>query len=386
MSEKRSFRFSHTNVPPPPIPWFGSSRQNFLLSTTTSYSAINGLNIPFMSPGGAAGTGPSKIDPNQIRRPMPNRSVLLHETRQVNKANPPQCCKNQPWRSIWRHHGGWRWSTATIFLYRSNLSVLVIGGQNRSGAIKIGHGGGHGAAISPPRPIRRLAGQDYEYPSFNPVAYDLANHFCEMAANYHNDTPHVLDYNVAQFCNQFERTKVWNWNGYVSLCVFVHPEMMLDNIQCFIAKPKGTILLMATFVVVNERSAWFGAFVELMGTSKCGKALYLANVRLIAKYKPVLSVVLPPCTSLLANNLREKAGLCFGTKLSDVDLSTKWVVDANECACKIFRLNHPKTQIRNEYVEDFLDLIKEWDKLWQKYHSVSTLMQQSEDLNRIGRI
>ncbi|XP_071692542.1 probable choline kinase 1 [Rutidosis leptorrhynchoides] len=36
---------------------------------------------------------------------------------------------------------------------------------------------------------------DYEYASYNPVAYDLANHFCEWAADYHTDTPHVLDYN-----------------------------------------------------------------------------------------------------------------------------------------------------------------------------------------------
>jgi len=35
---------------------------------------------------------------------------------------------------------------------------------------------------------------DYEYSSYNPVAYDIANHFCEMAANYHTDTPHILDY------------------------------------------------------------------------------------------------------------------------------------------------------------------------------------------------
>ncbi|KAJ6412462.1 hypothetical protein OIU84_005505 [Salix udensis] len=35
---------------------------------------------------------------------------------------------------------------------------------------------------------------DYEYASFNPVAYDLANHFCEMVANYHSETPHILDY------------------------------------------------------------------------------------------------------------------------------------------------------------------------------------------------
>ncbi|KAK7259627.1 hypothetical protein RIF29_25238 [Crotalaria pallida] len=35
---------------------------------------------------------------------------------------------------------------------------------------------------------------DYEYASYNPVAYDIANHFCEMAANYHSEAPHVLDY------------------------------------------------------------------------------------------------------------------------------------------------------------------------------------------------
>lgn len=37
--------------------------------------------------------------------------------------------------------------------------------------------------------------QDYEYASFNPVAYDIANHFCEMAADYHSAEPHILDYN-----------------------------------------------------------------------------------------------------------------------------------------------------------------------------------------------
>ncbi|KAF3434230.1 hypothetical protein FNV43_RR25333 [Rhamnella rubrinervis] len=35
---------------------------------------------------------------------------------------------------------------------------------------------------------------DYEYASYNPIAYDIANHFCEMAADYHTDTPHVLDF------------------------------------------------------------------------------------------------------------------------------------------------------------------------------------------------
>uniref|UniRef100_A0ACD5U0D9 Uncharacterized protein n=1 Tax=Avena sativa TaxID=4498 RepID=A0ACD5U0D9_AVESA len=41
---------------------------------------------------------------------------------------------------------------------------------------------------------RALTIIDYEYASFNPVAYDIANHFCEMAADYHSEEPHVLDY------------------------------------------------------------------------------------------------------------------------------------------------------------------------------------------------
>eukprot|EP00246_Nothoceros_aenigmaticus_P015449 TRINITY_DN640_c0_g1_i5.p1 TRINITY_DN640_c0_g1~~TRINITY_DN640_c0_g1_i5.p1 ORF type:complete len:334 (+),score=57.90 TRINITY_DN640_c0_g1_i5:183-1184(+) len=35
---------------------------------------------------------------------------------------------------------------------------------------------------------------DYEYSSYNPIAFDIANHFCEMTANYHTDTPHLLDF------------------------------------------------------------------------------------------------------------------------------------------------------------------------------------------------
>ncbi|KAK1662144.1 hypothetical protein QYE76_050303 [Lolium multiflorum] len=35
---------------------------------------------------------------------------------------------------------------------------------------------------------------DYEYASFNPVAFDIANHFCEFAADYHTATPHVMDF------------------------------------------------------------------------------------------------------------------------------------------------------------------------------------------------
>ncbi|KAL9147617.1 hypothetical protein ABFS82_13G184600 [Erythranthe guttata] len=35
---------------------------------------------------------------------------------------------------------------------------------------------------------------DYEYASYNHVAFDIANHFCEMVADYHTETPHILDY------------------------------------------------------------------------------------------------------------------------------------------------------------------------------------------------
>ncbi|KVI00850.1 Choline/Ethanolamine kinase [Cynara cardunculus var. scolymus] len=35
---------------------------------------------------------------------------------------------------------------------------------------------------------------DYEYACYNPSMFDFANHFCEMAADYHTETPHLLDY------------------------------------------------------------------------------------------------------------------------------------------------------------------------------------------------
>lgn len=36
---------------------------------------------------------------------------------------------------------------------------------------------------------------DYDCSSYDYVAFDIANHFCEMAGNYHSNQPHVLDYN-----------------------------------------------------------------------------------------------------------------------------------------------------------------------------------------------
>jgi len=35
---------------------------------------------------------------------------------------------------------------------------------------------------------------DYDCSNYDPIAFDIANHFNEMAGNYHSDTPHILDY------------------------------------------------------------------------------------------------------------------------------------------------------------------------------------------------
>ncbi|GJW98355.1 transport protein Sec24-like protein [Tanacetum coccineum] len=80
---------SRQNVPPPPIPGSAQPQRNFGFQPPLPNQQAMATISPAMSPGGAAVTGPSKIDPNQIPRPMPNPSVLLHETRQGNQANPP---------------------------------------------------------------------------------------------------------------------------------------------------------------------------------------------------------------------------------------------------------------------------------------------------------
>lgn len=35
---------------------------------------------------------------------------------------------------------------------------------------------------------------DFEYASPNPASFDIANHFHEWTANYHSDTPYILDH------------------------------------------------------------------------------------------------------------------------------------------------------------------------------------------------
>ncbi|XP_065850750.1 putative DNA (cytosine-5)-methyltransferase CMT1 [Euphorbia lathyris] len=60
-------------------------------------------------------------------------------------------------------------------------------------------------------------------------------------------------------------------------------------------------------------------------------------------------------------------GLCMGAALSGVKLVTRWAVDLNPNACKSLKINHPETEVRNEAAEDFLFLLKEWEKLCRKF-------------------
>ncbi|XP_038980599.1 DNA (cytosine-5)-methyltransferase CMT2-like isoform X2 [Phoenix dactylifera] len=60
-------------------------------------------------------------------------------------------------------------------------------------------------------------------------------------------------------------------------------------------------------------------------------------------------------------------GLCMGAHVAGVNLATRWAVDVSVASCESLKLNHPETQVRNEAVNDFFDLLKEWEKLCKRY-------------------
>ncbi|KAM0017278.1 putative Zinc finger, Sec23/Sec24-type [Helianthus debilis subsp. tardiflorus] len=75
----------------PPLPIYGSAqppRMDGMAPPLPNQQAMATIS-PAACPIGNAVSGPSKIDPNQIPRPVPSSSVLLHVTRQGNQANPP---------------------------------------------------------------------------------------------------------------------------------------------------------------------------------------------------------------------------------------------------------------------------------------------------------
>ncbi|XP_050375342.1 DNA (cytosine-5)-methyltransferase CMT3-like [Argentina anserina] len=56
-------------------------------------------------------------------------------------------------------------------------------------------------------------------------------------------------------------------------------------------------------------------------------------------------------------------GLCLGARLSNVNLVTKWAVDINKYALQSLKLNHPETEVRMSYAENFLMLLQRWKDL-----------------------
>ncbi|MFS7906622.1 hypothetical protein Hanom_Chr01g00061411 [Helianthus anomalus] len=77
------------NGPPPPILGSGQPSTMFGMQPPLPNQQSMATISPAMGAGGSAVTRPSKIDPNQIARPIPNPSLLLHENRQGNQTNPP---------------------------------------------------------------------------------------------------------------------------------------------------------------------------------------------------------------------------------------------------------------------------------------------------------
>ncbi|XP_072994639.1 DNA (cytosine-5)-methyltransferase CMT2-like isoform X1 [Typha latifolia] len=60
-------------------------------------------------------------------------------------------------------------------------------------------------------------------------------------------------------------------------------------------------------------------------------------------------------------------GLALGTHFAGLNLVTRWAVDSDGVACQSLKSNHPETQVRNETADDFLDLLREWEKLCRRY-------------------
>ncbi|XVF45907.1 hypothetical protein PTKIN_Ptkin02bG0245900 [Pterospermum kingtungense] len=96
------------------------------------------------------------------------------------------------------------------------------------------------------------------------------------------------------------------------------------------------------------------------GSSECGSSNITSNVQRSDKSQKYLLDLYSGCGAM-------STGLCMGASLSGVKLVTRWAVDINSDACKSLKWNHPETKVRNEAAEDFLCLLKEWEKLCQKF-------------------
>ncbi|XVE94179.1 hypothetical protein REPUB_Repub01dG0259600 [Reevesia pubescens] len=95
------------------------------------------------------------------------------------------------------------------------------------------------------------------------------------------------------------------------------------------------------------------------GSSGCGSS-NTSKAQRLDKSKKYLLDLYSGCGAM-------STGLCMGASLSGVELVTRWAVDINSDACKSLKWNHPETKVRNEAAEGFLSLLKEWEKLCQKF-------------------
>ncbi|XP_075657285.1 protein transport protein SEC24 C-like isoform X1 [Castanea sativa] len=75
-------------APPPPITGSPQPPRMYGMPPPLPNQSMTSVS-PAVRQTGAPVPGASKIDPNQIPRPIPGSSVILHETRQGNQANPP---------------------------------------------------------------------------------------------------------------------------------------------------------------------------------------------------------------------------------------------------------------------------------------------------------
>ncbi|KAK2641446.1 hypothetical protein Ddye_023209 [Dipteronia dyeriana] len=72
-------------------------------------------------------------------------------------------------------------------------------------------------------------------------------------------------------------------------------------------------------------------------------------------------------------------GLCLGANMSGSNLVTRWAVDLNQYACESLKLNHPETEVRNETAEDFLSLLREWERLCVSFSLIKNTDSQQVD-------
>ncbi|KAE9617172.1 putative phosphotransferase with an alcohol group as acceptor [Lupinus albus] len=90
---------------------------------------------------------------------------------------------------------------------------------------------------------------DYEYASYNPVAYDIANHFSEMAANYHTETPHILDFTKYPDLNERRRFVCTYLNSSGQQPSESEVEQLLNDVEKYTL---ATHLLWGMWGIISE--------------------------------------------------------------------------------------------------------------------------------------